>query len=355
MRARRVLASPTANHVGIRSMTQEVLALRSRFRPRALRAAQFTIAFTMLAVPAEAFALSGTAGSSETESNSTPLPVRVAPRQVRLGAPVHVTGRLPSADAGETVELQTARSPRGPWHRLTTTRVGARGGYALRARPRHSAAMRAIPLTGATASSASAPAPPDARTRRPAVSRVATVQVKAAMRVSQRARGVISGRSVSVAGHLLPGRGGRWISVQRLSGHRWRTIGHGRTGRRGGFAVHFRPSTGAHGPLRVVFPGDHANGRATAGAGMLSVYEPVTVSWYEDGGTTACGFHAAYGVANLSLPCGTKVRMRRGGRTVTAVVDDRGPYVSGRAYDLSQTTAAALGFAGVGTVDASVQ
>jgi hypothetical protein len=184
---------------------------------------------------------------------------------------------------------------------------------------------------------------------------VAKVQVTAAMRVAHRARGVIAGHDVSVAGRLLPGGGGRRIAVQRLRGHAWSTVADGRTGRRGGFAVRFRPASGAHGALRVVFAGDRANGRATAGAGMLSVYEPVTVSWYEDGGTTACGFHATYGVANLSLPCGTHVHLRRGGRTVTATVDDRGPYVYGREYDLSQTTAAALGFAGVGTVDASVQ
>jgi rare lipoprotein A (peptidoglycan hydrolase) len=39
-----------------------------------------------------------------------------------------------------------------------------------------------------------------------------------------------------------------------------------------------------------------------------------------------------------------------GGRTVTAVVDDRGPYVGGRQWDLNQNTAGALGFGGVGTV-----
>jgi hypothetical protein len=312
----------------------------------------------MLAVPAEAFALSGTAGSSDSEStSSTALPVRVAPRHVSLGSPVHVTGRLPSSDAGDTVELQAARSPRGPWSRLTTARVGSHGGYVLQARPRHSAVLRAVSLTGTTATSTSALTPAAARphTSRPAVSRVAAVQVKAAMHVAHRARGVIAGHDVSVAGRLLPGRGGRTIAVQRLRGHAWRTVAHGRTGRRGGFAVRFRPAPGAHGALRVVFPGDRSNGRATAGAGMLAVYEPVTVSWYEDGGTTACGFHATYGIANRSLPCGTRVRLRRGARTVTAVVDDRGPYVYSRDYDLDQTTAGALGFAGVGTVDASVQ
>ena len=55
-------------------------------------------------------------------------------------------------------------------------------------------------------------------------------------------------------------------------------------------------------------------------------------------------------MANKSLPCGTHVTFSYGGRTVVATVDDRGPYVGGRTWDLNQNTAAALGFAGVGTV-----
>jgi rare lipoprotein A (peptidoglycan hydrolase) len=35
---------------------------------------------------------------------------------------------------------------------------------------------------------------------------------------------------------------------------------------------------------------------------------------------------------------------------MNAVVDDRGPYVGGREWDFNQNLAAALGFAGVGTV-----
>ena len=80
------------------------------------------------------------------------------------------------------------------------------------------------------------------------------------------------------------------------------------------------------------------------------MFNQSTASWYEDGGTTACGFHSYYGVANLSLPCGTHVRFSYGGRTVTATVDDRGPYVGGREWDLNQNTAAALGFGGVAPV-----
>jgi rare lipoprotein A len=334
-----------------------------------MRSVQLTVAFTMLAVPAEAFAFSDTAGSSDTDA-ATPLAVRVAPRLLTLGAPMRVSGQLPASDAGMTVELQAARSPRGRWSPLATTRVGSGGHYALRASPRHSGVVRAVSLadssTGASDSRTAvtssiariaAVRTADARTsaRRPSVSRVAEVQVRAAMRVAHRSHGVIAGRGLSVAGRLLPGRGGRTVAVQRLSGRSWRTVARGRTGGQGGFAVRFRAVVDAHGPLRVVFAGDRDNSRATARAGMLAVYEPVVASWYEDGGTTACGFHATYGIANKSLPCGTHVRLRRGNRTVTATVDDRGPYVYGRDYDLDQSTAAALGFTGVGTIDASVQ
>jgi rare lipoprotein A (peptidoglycan hydrolase) len=77
-------------------------------------------------------------------------------------------------------------------------------------------------------------------------------------------------------------------------------------------------------------------------------------SWYYDGGNTACGWHAGYGVANKWLRCGTKVLFRYHGRSVTAMVDDRGPYISGRVWDLNQATAGALGFGGVDYVQSSV-
>lgn len=75
-----------------------------------------------------------------------------------------------------------------------------------------------------------------------------------------------------------------------------------------------------------------------------------TASWYDDAGATASGSHAYYGVAHLSLPFGTKVRFCYHGNCITAVVDDRGPYVGGREWDLNQNTASALGFSGVDTV-----
>jgi len=73
-------------------------------------------------------------------------------------------------------------------------------------------------------------------------------------------------------------------------------------------------------------------------------------SWYQDAGQTASGWHAWYGVANRYLRFGTRVLFRYRGRTVIAVVDDRGPYVYGRTWDLNQNTAGALGMWSVATV-----
>jgi rare lipoprotein A (peptidoglycan hydrolase) len=77
-------------------------------------------------------------------------------------------------------------------------------------------------------------------------------------------------------------------------------------------------------------------------------------SYYYDAGNTASGYHSYYGVANKTLPFGTHVTFAYHGTTVEAVVDDRGPYIGGRDWDLNQNTAQALGFDGVDVVRSSV-
>lgn len=73
------------------------------------------------------------------------------------------------------------------------------------------------------------------------------------------------------------------------------------------------------------------------------------------GGTTASGAivtESSMGVAMLNVPLGTYVEISYGGRSVIAVVNDRGPYVHGRVIDMQPAVARALGFlsVGVGTV-----
>jgi rare lipoprotein A (peptidoglycan hydrolase) len=65
------------------------------------------------------------------------------------------------------------------------------------------------------------------------------------------------------------------------------------------------------------------------------------ISWYGPGligNGTACGktlTRTLIGVAHRTLPSGTLVTFKSGGRTLTVPVVDRGPYVSGRIFDLT--------------------
>ncbi len=86
-------------------------------------------------------------------------------------------------------------------------------------------------------------------------------------------------------------------------------------------------------------------------------YRIAGASWY--GGKTMWGRHTAcgqilrpgtIGVANKTLPCGTPVKFVWRGRSVVAPEIDRGPYVKGRAWDLTAAAAEALEFEGVGRI-----
>lgn len=56
------------------------------------------------------------------------------------------------------------------------------------------------------------------------------------------------------------------------------------------------------------------------------------------------------GVANKTLPCGTKVIFLYGGRAIEVPVIDRGPYIAGREWDLTGAAAEALRFPGLGPI-----
>jgi hypothetical protein len=161
---------------------------------------------------------------------------------------------------------------------------------------------------------------------------------------------VLSGQVLRVHGRLVPGAPWRRVRLQGLRAGRWWTLSSTQTGARGGFSVRYLARDPGSERLRVVVGGGRGTPAVNTGAGRLTVYRESVASWYQDGGGTACGFHAYYGVANRSLPCGSRIRFARGGRSVTAVVDDRGPFVGGREWDLNQNTAGALAFDGVGTV-----
>jgi rare lipoprotein A len=332
--------------------------LRSSFRPRRLRVAQLTIVATLFALPASAFAFAGNTAAESAGHGA--LPIRVAPAHVRAGRPVHVTGTSQQA-AGARVLLQARIARRTVWRTLQTTTVAASGRFAFTAHLRHSGLVRVVSAQATQAQSGSA-APPAGT---PGAASVAVGSTASAKRIKvtadvlahQADRAVLDGGRVTVRGRVLPVARSRRVALQGHSRHGWTTLTHGRTGATGRYKLSYHATIGTNRMLRVLFAGDAANARASAAAGTVTVYQPAIASWYYDAGLqTGCGFNARYGVANKTLPCGTKVQLRYGGRTVMATVDDRGPYVAGRTWDLGQSTRAALGFnAGVGTVWASVR
>jgi rare lipoprotein A len=80
--------------------------------------------------------------------------------------------------------------------------------------------------------------------------------------------------------------------------------------------------------------------------GLASVYD-------EGRKITACGEwfnRAALTAAHRTLPCGSRIRVWRGDRSVVVRVNDRGPFVVGRIVDLTPAAAMALGFDGLADV-----
>ena len=81
------------------------------------------------------------------------------------------------------------------------------------------------------------------------------------------------------------------------------------------------------------------------------------ISWYGPGfygNGTACGqtlTKELVGVAHRTLPCGTIVTFRYNGKTVSAPVIDRGPYVAGRTWDLSKGLCTLLDHCFTGTIE----
>ena len=163
-----------------------------------------------------------------------------------------------------------------------------------------------------------------------------------------------TGGFVTVHGLLAPHRRGATVKLETRHGRNWHTLASARTRRDGHFGIRYRVQGDGVTAVRVQFAGSRRARAVSAAAGRIIALAPTVASWYYDAGSTACGFHATYGVANKTLPCGTKVTLSYGGHTVVATVDDRGPYVYGRTFDLNQNTARYLGMWGVGTVFASL-
>jgi rare lipoprotein A len=322
--------------------------MRTKMNLRAPSRKQVVAGTLALAAPGAAVALVSGAAQALGATGGPALQTSVSRHSVRYEHYVSVHGSAPTADAGQPVELQFEPAGTSAWRSLTQATVQSNGRFYFRVRLVRSGRLRAVSqqsqrpnAVGLSTASSPTPSNPQA------------VGVSADLRVKRSARVLRTGRRLTVRGRLLPGQGSRSVRLLARQGGRWQTVARTRTGRRGGFDLRYAVRFTGTRSLRVRFAGDRSNRGTWTGAGSVTGLVPRVASWYNDGGSTACGFHAHFGVANRTLPCGTRVTFAYGGRSVVATVDDRGPYVGGRDYDLNQNTAGALGMYGVATLLAS--
>jgi rare lipoprotein A len=173
---------------------------------------------------------------------------------------------------------------------------------------------------------------------------------------------VVKGESLRLRGKVRPSGRHRVKVVVRGAD---RAVVAKRTRANGTFRLRYSPeSTGSYAVRAYGVHGARtAAGARTRGSRSkprrLTAYRYAGASYYGPGlygNGVACGgtlLPATIGVAHKTLPCGTEVKLRYRGRTATVPVIDRGPYVAGRDYDLTEALKNRLRFPGVGTVLAS--
>jgi len=171
--------------------------------------------------------------------------------------------------------------------------------------------------------------------------------------------GALLRRTLVIRGQVDAGDAGRTVRVERqdlLGG--WREIARATVEPSGAFTA--RWLTDESGRFRLRATVERADGSAAAASAPLqapvSVFPGAIASWYGPGfwgRRTACRVRlqrSTMGVAHRTLPCGTRVEILHRGRSVTVPVIDRGPFVGGRSWDLTQATARAIGMTGTARV-----
>jgi rare lipoprotein A len=249
---------------------------------------------------------------------------------VRYGDKVRLSGLVPGT-SGAPVEIAFQRHGDTEWRSVHSTTTDPTGSYRVKVEPRASGAYRAQAPGGTP----SQPVP---------------VRVRSVTKLRLK-RHVVVGDRVRIKGRVLPAGHGRQVRIA-LPGADERA----RTRAGGQFKETWRPRDTGRGRARAVAAGDTVAAGSRSGARRVTVYRPASASWYGPGlygNSTACGqtlSPSTLGVAHRSMPCGTKLTLRHGGRSVNVRVIDRGPFAGGREFDLTGATKNRLGFGSTGTV-----
>ena len=169
-------------------------------------------------------------------------------------------------------------------------------------------------------------------------------------------------RNMTFAGSAGRSAAGRTVEIQRAgrqTGGSWIGTASATVGSDGSFSTTWQVSHVGQFAVRAVL----ANGGQAASSSWPTVkiilYRVSVATIYGPGfwgSRTACGqilHRNTLGVANRTLPCGTKISLYYGGRTIQVPVIDRGPYANGANWDLTEATARALHMSGTERVGAA--
>jgi hypothetical protein len=160
--------------------------------------------------------------------------------------------------------------------------------------------------------------------------------------------GVLLNGNLWVTGNVSSVQPGGKLLIEQLSsgaGSQWTPAGSATVGSDGSFVADWRPQQVGQFSVRVAVPGSTL---MSSPIGVI-VYKPSIATLYGPGlwgNHTACGAvlrRPTFGLANRTLPCGTKVAIYYRGRIIVVPVIDRGPYANHASWDLTMATGQALG------------
>lgn len=303
----------------------------------------------VVALGALCFATTQGAPSAAAQTAAPQARIAIAPedRTLRFGQLLDVRGTATGLAAGAPLALQH-RVAGGAWRAVAATAAGPGGRFRLRVRAVVSGHVRVVAAAAQVRAAGASPAP------------AGSAAVRVAVAPDVVARGprldVVAGRHAVVRGVIRPGLAGHAVALQRRTAQGWGTVARARTRRGGAFVLRARTARPLSARVRVRVAGGTHVAPAREVIGRLNVFRHALVSWYGPGlygRPLGCGGvlqPGRLGVAHKSLPCGARVTLRHGRRTVRVRVIDRGPYVGTREFDLTEATRDRLGFDGVGSV-----
>jgi hypothetical protein len=167
--------------------------------------------------------------------------------------------------------------------------------------------------------------------------------------------------ALQVSGDLPSGDAGRTVELEVMGARTdwsWVTTAQTQVASDGTYAATWNTTRAGQFAVRAVISQSEVGTASTQPTVTVNVYRASVATLYGPGfygHRTACGTilrKRTFGVANRTLPCGTRVAVYFDGQMLIVPVIDRGPYANGANWDLTMATGAALGIDTTATIGA---